>query len=76
MVGDSLKVVAGGLVTGLAAAWLLAPRLEELLYNVAPRDVVTFLGIVVVLFLVSLIAAGAPALRASRVDPIDALRAE
>lgn len=73
---DVWRVVGLGLAVGLAGAWALAPRVEALLYETSPRDAVTFGAVIATLLLVSLVAAGLPAVRASRVDPNEALRAE
>jgi ABC-type antimicrobial peptide transport system permease subunit len=50
--------------------------MESLLYGVQPGDIATFGGMVAVLALVAAIAGYLPALRASRIDPMSALRAE
>ncbi len=65
-----------GLAVGLAAAAALAGRLEGLLFQVQPRDVVVYTGASIVLLAAGLAAAYLPARRASRVDPLIALRAE
>jgi putative ABC transport system permease protein len=64
--------VAAGIVGALAATQLAA----GLLFGVAPRDPLTFAGVVAVLVLVAFGAAWLPARRATRVDPIVALRAD
>jgi putative ABC transport system permease protein len=65
-----------GVVLGVFGA-LAATRLAtSMLYGVTPRDPLTFVGIVVLLVLVALGAAWLPARRATRVDPIIALRAD
>ncbi|HXV61582.1 MAG TPA: ABC transporter permease [Vicinamibacteria bacterium] len=68
-------VLAGG-VCGLALAWLLGRLLAATLIGVSPVDPLTFLTVPVVLVLVAFLANYVPALRATRVDPITALRAE
>jgi predicted permease len=65
-----------GLAIGLATAAALAGRLEGLLFQVQPRDVVVYAGASFVLLAAGLAAAYLPARRASRVDPLIALRAE
>jgi predicted permease len=69
-------VLACGIVAGLAAAWWLGRIVSSLLYGVQPDDLAT-LGIAVgVLAAAGTLAAWIPARRASRIDPIQALRCE
>ena len=56
------------------ASLLLTRFLAEMLYGVRPFDPLTLVGVSAVLLLVSLIASGAPALRAARLDPMRTLR--
>jgi len=65
-----------GVALGLAAALLLTRYLRTLLYHVAPVDPLTFAAMPVLLLLVAAAAVMIPALRASRIDPLEALRAE
>jgi putative ABC transport system permease protein len=76
IVKDGLKIVAIGLLLGIGGALLLSRLLESLLFGVTTRDPVTFLVIAGVLSLVAMLACYIPALRATRVDPLDALRCE
>ena len=70
--GLALIGVGIGLVAALAASRVMG----SVLYEVQPRDPATFIGVPVVLTIVALVASLLPALRAMRVDPIVALRAE
>jgi putative ABC transport system permease protein len=77
VVRQAMLLVFGGLVVGLAAAVLLSRTLvASLLFSTSPRDPLTFAAVAGVLTLVALVASYVPARRATRVDPIVALRAE
>ena len=65
-----------GVVLGVLGALGATRFAASLLYGVEPRDPLTFVGVVALLVLVALGAAWLPARRATRVDPITALRAE
>ncbi|NNL30977.1 MAG: ABC transporter permease [Gemmatimonadetes bacterium] len=65
-----------GLVVGLAAAWIAARGLGALLYEISPRDPLTWVGVTVVVASTSLVATYLPARRATRVDPREVLNAE
>ena len=83
-VGDVLKMILGqgmavigvGLVLGLVAAFWLMRLLRSLLFGVGENDLLTFVAITFVLLIVALIACYIPARRATKVDPLEALRAE
>ena len=75
-VTQGLKLVGTGMLLGLAAAFLLTRVLASLLYGISATDPVTFLGISLVLLAVAILASYLPALRATSVDPIIALRAQ
>lgn len=73
---QSLTLAAVGLVTGLALAAGGGRVLESQLYDVTPTDGVTYLFVTFAFLLVGLVASAVPAWRASRVDPLQSLRAE
>jgi len=76
VVGDGLRLTGFGVALGLLGAWGLSRALGSLLYGVAATDPLTFAGTAALLTGVAALAAWIPARRASRVDPVEALRAE
>ena len=74
--GRAVRLVALGLVIGLALALGAGQLLRSQLIGVGPRDPLTYVGIALLLALVGLGAAWLPARRAARVDPMVALRYE
>jgi ABC-type antimicrobial peptide transport system permease subunit len=74
VMSHGLKLVAGGVVLGLAAALELTRLLGYMLYKVGPRDPLAFASAFAVMALVSVIACLLPAWRAARTDPARALR--
>jgi predicted permease len=75
-VKQGLKLVGVGMILGLAAALLLTRLLASLLFGISATDPITFIGISLVLLAVAILANYIPALRATKVDPIIALRAQ
>ena len=71
---DALRVVSLGLALGLPAAWLLSRVLSNLLFGVSPHDPLTFALVIGVIAVVGVAASLTPAWRASRVEPVVALR--
>ena len=76
ILADGLRLVITGVVVGIVAAHLLTRLLESMVYGVSPRDPLVFVLVSLVMIAVSLLACYVPARRASRVDPITALRYE
>jgi putative ABC transport system permease protein len=75
-VGQGLRLVLTGVAIGLAAAFILTRVMSTLLFGVSPTDPLTFVSISIVLVGVAVLASYIPALRATRVDPMFALRYE
>jgi predicted permease len=76
IVGQAMTLVGISLVVGLAGAFAATRLLNSLLFGVGASDPGTFAGIILLVSIVAFIAAWLPARRATRVDPIIALRAE
>ncbi len=76
VVRDGMLVAGAGVAAGLLVALALAPVLKAMLYAVQPRDPATFLAVGGMVAAVALLASWIPARRASRVDPLEALREE
>ncbi|PZR72690.1 MAG: ABC transporter permease [Chthoniobacterales bacterium] len=76
VVGQAMTIVALSLVVGIVGALAATRLLNSLLFGIGASDPVTFIAIVLLVSAVAFIAAWLPARRATRVDPIIALRAE
>jgi putative ABC transport system permease protein len=76
VLGHGLALSLGGVALGLGCALALTRLMGGLLHGVRPTDAVTFFTVPIVLALVALAASAVPAFRATRVDPLVALRAE
>ena len=74
VIGDSMRLVVAGVVVGLGVTMLSLRAVEGLVFGVSPRDPVSVAVAVVIVLAVGLAAAAVPAWRASRVDPVIALR--
>jgi len=72
----ALALAAGGIVLGAVGALGLSRVIETLLYDVGATDPVTFIGVSVLMVVAALLASLIPALRATRVDPIEVLKTD
>ncbi|HTS49600.1 MAG TPA: ADOP family duplicated permease, partial [Bryobacteraceae bacterium] len=75
-IGHGLMLAAIGIVCGLAAAVVLTRLMASLLFEVNPVDPITYAAVSASLIAAALLASYLPALRATKVDPVEALRAE
>jgi predicted permease len=73
---DALVLGTAGVALGLAGALLLSRVIASMLFSLSPRDPATLAGVAVLLLATALLASGLPALQATRVDPVVALRSE
>jgi putative ABC transport system permease protein len=73
---QGLRLAIVGVVIGVASAFGLAKLIQSILFGVQARDPLVFVGIPLVLAAVALVAVWLPAMRASRVNPLTALRYE
>lgn len=76
VVGEGARLAAGGIVIGVAGALGLTWVLKAMMFGVTPRDPLTFAVVPVILASVSFLACFLPALRASQIEPLVALRYE
>ena len=72
----ALRLAVIGLAAGCAAAFALTGLLRTMLYDVTPTDPMTFAGVAAILLAVAAVATAVPAMRATRIDPLTALKAE
>jgi putative ABC transport system permease protein len=76
ILGQGMAVIGIGIVIGLVAAFVLMRFMNSLLFGVSATDPFTFAGITALLIAAGLVACYIPARRATKVDPLDALRYE
>ena len=74
VIGRGVRAVAAGAALGVVISLLLGPRVTALLFRTSPRDPFVFVGVAFLLFVVAVAATLVPAVRAARVDPMEALR--
>jgi putative ABC transport system permease protein len=73
---QGLVLIGWGVFLGLLGAFAMSRLLRSLLFNVAPTDSLTYVGLAILLAVVALLACYIPARRATKVDPLVALRYE
>jgi ABC-type antimicrobial peptide transport system permease subunit len=71
---QSLVLIGIGLAGGVGGALLMTRVMSSQLYGITARDPMTYIGVTVTLSVVALLASYVPAVRATKVDPITALR--
>ena len=76
VIGQAMALASIGLAAGAVGAWLLTRLMQKLLFGVTASDPMTFVAVSALLALVAALAASVPGLRATRVDPVIALRSE
>ncbi|HEX4807637.1 MAG TPA: ABC transporter permease [Bryobacteraceae bacterium] len=73
---EGFRLIAGGIISGIAAALVLSRVLKSFLFEVQPTDPATLIGVGFLFASVALFACWAPTRRATKVDPLEALRYE
>jgi putative ABC transport system permease protein len=76
VVGQAMTPALIGVVLGLAGAWGATRLMSSLLFGVSATDPITFIAVALFLLAVAAAASWVPARRATKVDPLIALRAE
>jgi ABC-type antimicrobial peptide transport system permease subunit len=76
VIGHGLQLTMMGVAVGLLGAWGLTRLMTSLLFGISPTDLMTLIGVALILGLVALFACYVPARRATKVDPLVALREE
>jgi putative ABC transport system permease protein len=74
IIRETVELALGGIVVGTICAWVAGRTLSGFLFGVTAADPITYVGMVAVLLIVAIVSGLMPARRASRIDPIVALR--
>jgi putative ABC transport system permease protein len=74
VVAQGFRLALAGVAVGIAGAYGLTRLMQSLLFHVSPTDPATFAGVALLFLLVALAASYFPARRATRIDPMAALR--
>jgi putative ABC transport system permease protein len=74
ILGDGLRLAVAGVALGLVIALVVAAGLKTYLFGVAPTDPLTLVGMVIVIMAITLATCWIPARRATRIEPLEALR--
>jgi putative ABC transport system permease protein len=76
VIGNGMLMAVIGLAIGLGGAFAVTRTLSTLLFNISPNDPLTMISVALILAAIALLACYVPARRATRVDPMEALRYE
>jgi putative ABC transport system permease protein len=76
ILGQGFRTIAIGVVAGVVGSLALTRTLQSLLFGVTATDPLTFAGVIALLIAAALLACYIPARRATKVDPVVALRSE
>jgi len=76
IVGQGVRIVGFGVAVGLVLGFLISRMLGGMVFGISATDPVTFIGVPAILIAVALVANLVPAIRATRTDPVNALRVE
>jgi ABC-type antimicrobial peptide transport system permease subunit len=76
VIGDAARLLAAGIAVGLPAAWAGTRGVQSMLFGLKPTDPSAIAGAIALVAAAALVAAYPPARRASRLDPLQALRHE
>jgi ABC-type antimicrobial peptide transport system permease subunit len=76
VLGQGMRTIVIGVAIGIAGSFALTKTVSSLLFGVTATDPITFVGVTLLLIAVALVACYIPARRATKVDPMEALRSE